>query len=188
MSGKTSTLAILVHAALFAFLLSYIDYIPVLNQLDGFQSSQLYVGVGTSCSRLTPCRNTLLKCLTGAGASPTGSQGGTCKVQNGAGGTCDNSNYVCNSGLQCINGKCGTPPAPPPVILNGVGGRCGTTNNACKAGLLCENNICKEIIQGNNNTQCKPTYATTDVSRVICRRGLTCRASRASSTGFACMG
>jgi len=37
MSGKTSTLSILVHAVVFAFLLYYVDYIPLLNQLEGFK-------------------------------------------------------------------------------------------------------------------------------------------------------
>ena len=41
MSGRTSTVAVLVHALVFAFLLYFVDYIPVLNSLEGFQSSEL---------------------------------------------------------------------------------------------------------------------------------------------------
>lgn len=39
MSCKTSTVAVLVHAAVFAFLLANIRSIPVLNQLEGFQTA-----------------------------------------------------------------------------------------------------------------------------------------------------
>ena len=44
MSGKTSVIAILVHAAVFAAVLYYSDRIPFLNQLEGFadeKSSEL---------------------------------------------------------------------------------------------------------------------------------------------------
>ena len=41
MSGRTSTVAVLVHALVFAFLLYYVDYIPVLNRLEGFQDSEV---------------------------------------------------------------------------------------------------------------------------------------------------
>ena len=37
MSCQTSVAAILVHALVFAVALKYLPYIPVLNQLDGFQ-------------------------------------------------------------------------------------------------------------------------------------------------------
>ena len=40
MSGKTSTLAVLVHALVFALLLNYSDYIPGLNRLDGFKDKK----------------------------------------------------------------------------------------------------------------------------------------------------
>ena len=36
MSGKTSVVAVLVHAVVFAVLLKYKSSIPVLNQLEGF--------------------------------------------------------------------------------------------------------------------------------------------------------
>jgi hypothetical protein len=38
-SGKTSLYAILVHALVFAFALKYIDQIPLLNRLEGFQAT-----------------------------------------------------------------------------------------------------------------------------------------------------
>ena len=38
MSRKTSVIAILVHAIVFGVLLYYVDYIPILNQIDGFNS------------------------------------------------------------------------------------------------------------------------------------------------------
>jgi len=38
MSGKTSVLAVLVHAVVFAVLLKYKSSIPVLNQLEGFEA------------------------------------------------------------------------------------------------------------------------------------------------------
>jgi len=34
MSGQTSTAAVLVHAVVFAVALYFIDYIPLVNQLD----------------------------------------------------------------------------------------------------------------------------------------------------------
>ena len=36
-SGKTSLYAILVHALVFAVALYYIEYIPILNRLEGFE-------------------------------------------------------------------------------------------------------------------------------------------------------
>lgn len=45
MSGKTSVIAVLVHALVFAFLLYYSDYIPIIGQLDGFQGSELEMAV-----------------------------------------------------------------------------------------------------------------------------------------------
>ncbi len=47
MSCKTSTVAVLVHAAVFAFLLANINSIPVLNQLEGFQTNAP-AGTGTA--------------------------------------------------------------------------------------------------------------------------------------------
>ena len=38
MSCQTSVAAVLVHALVFAVALAYLPYIPVLNQLDGFQN------------------------------------------------------------------------------------------------------------------------------------------------------
>ena len=38
MSCQTSVAAVLVHALVFAVALKYLPYIPVLNQLDGFQN------------------------------------------------------------------------------------------------------------------------------------------------------
>jgi len=40
MSCQTSTVAVLVHALVFAFALYYLPYIPVLNRLDGFQNAK----------------------------------------------------------------------------------------------------------------------------------------------------
>ena len=40
MSRQTSVIAILVHALVFAILLMNVSKIPLLNQLDGFQSTQ----------------------------------------------------------------------------------------------------------------------------------------------------
>ena len=37
MSCQTSVAAVFVHALVFAIALTYLPYIPVLNQLDGFQ-------------------------------------------------------------------------------------------------------------------------------------------------------
>ncbi len=39
MSCKTSVLAVLVHAVVFAFLLANLSSIPILNQLEGFQGT-----------------------------------------------------------------------------------------------------------------------------------------------------
>lgn len=39
MSCQTSVLAVFVHAIVFALLLSYLPYIPILNRLDGFQGA-----------------------------------------------------------------------------------------------------------------------------------------------------
>lgn len=39
MSCQTSVLAVFVHAIVFAILLSYLPYIPILNRLDGFQGT-----------------------------------------------------------------------------------------------------------------------------------------------------
>jgi hypothetical protein len=38
MTGKMTVLSVFVHAVVFGVALYYIDSIPVLNQLDGFQS------------------------------------------------------------------------------------------------------------------------------------------------------
>lgn len=40
-SGQTSVTAILVHAIVFAVLLKYIEYIPILNRLEGFQDTSI---------------------------------------------------------------------------------------------------------------------------------------------------
>ena len=45
MSCQTSVAAILVHALVFAVALTYLPYIPVLNQLDGFQGKNNGSGV-----------------------------------------------------------------------------------------------------------------------------------------------
>lgn len=38
MSCKTSLLAVLVHAAIFMIVVKNVRYIPILNQLEGFQN------------------------------------------------------------------------------------------------------------------------------------------------------
>lgn len=40
MSGKTSTIAILVHALVFYLVLNFKEYIPIINMIDGFQDVQ----------------------------------------------------------------------------------------------------------------------------------------------------
>jgi hypothetical protein len=38
-TGKTSLMAVAVHALIFALALYYIDYIPILNRIEGFQNT-----------------------------------------------------------------------------------------------------------------------------------------------------
>jgi hypothetical protein len=38
MSCQTSTLAVFVHALVFGLALYYVDYIPILNRVEGFQA------------------------------------------------------------------------------------------------------------------------------------------------------
>jgi hypothetical protein len=136
MSGKTSTLAILVHAALFAFLLSYIDYIPVLNQLDGFSGG---VPAGQRVTRMKSqpggfcgwqTSRTVYDCPTGTecvdannnpGAGITSGKNGWCKTRNiPLNATCNPVTQVCAAPFQCVNGKCLHPPV-------GLGGACNST-------------------------------------------------------------
>jgi F0F1-type ATP synthase membrane subunit b/b' len=37
MSGKTSTVAVLVHALVFYLVLNFKEYIPIINMIEGFQ-------------------------------------------------------------------------------------------------------------------------------------------------------
>ena len=53
MSGKTSTIAILLHSLVFGVLLYYADYIPILNQIDGFGNS----AGGKNCTRNSDCKS-----------------------------------------------------------------------------------------------------------------------------------
>jgi hypothetical protein len=46
MSCETSVAAVLVHALVFAVALYYIDYIPIINNLDGFQGGSMPGGNG----------------------------------------------------------------------------------------------------------------------------------------------
>ena len=46
MTGKTSVMAIIVHAAVFATLLYYASSIPGLNQLEGFEDTHCYTSSG----------------------------------------------------------------------------------------------------------------------------------------------
>jgi len=48
MSCQTSVLAVFVHAIVFAILLSYLPYIPILNRLDGFQGANGSSNGGTN--------------------------------------------------------------------------------------------------------------------------------------------
>jgi Protein of unknown function (DUF3339) len=72
MSGQTSVVAILVHAVVFYFALMYLQYIPVLNQLEGF--SLLRSGSQCGGYMQPSCRG----CPRGANTGPYGSSG-TCK-------------------------------------------------------------------------------------------------------------
>ena len=60
MSCQTSVLAVFVHAIVFAILLSYLPYIPILNRLDGFQGANGSSNGGTnggSNRRIKPAPN-----------------------------------------------------------------------------------------------------------------------------------
>jgi hypothetical protein len=65
MSGKTSKTAAFVHALVFAFLMSYINYIPILNWIEGFQLS----AQGGKCTTWANCtrdaRGYSLYCING---------------------------------------------------------------------------------------------------------------------------
>jgi len=41
MSCQTSVVAVFVHALVFGIVLYYVDYIPIINNLDGFQNASL---------------------------------------------------------------------------------------------------------------------------------------------------
>jgi hypothetical protein len=52
MSCKTSTIAVLVHAVVFAVLLANIRSIPVLGQLEGFQASRNVPGAPIAAANM----------------------------------------------------------------------------------------------------------------------------------------
>jgi hypothetical protein len=56
MSCQTSVLAVFVHAIVFAILLSYLPYIPILNRLDGFQGANGGTNGGSN-RRIKPAPN-----------------------------------------------------------------------------------------------------------------------------------
>jgi hypothetical protein len=56
MSGKTSTIAILVHAVVFYLVLNFKEYIPILNMVEGFQ-----VDVATATAAVTKAEADLAK-------------------------------------------------------------------------------------------------------------------------------
>jgi hypothetical protein len=112
-SGKTSALAVLVHAVIFAFLLSYIEYIPILNQLDGFDDENTndefpseesmdgfqttYAAEGKACSLTSPCP---------------------------AGGRCIDSKFLPLGGYnKSTSGKC--------AKASNLWEKCGVTTNIC---------------------------------------------------------
>jgi hypothetical protein len=55
MSCQTSTAAVFVHALVFAIALAYLPYIPILNQLEGFQAAP----AGSGPKRMGPVSGAL---------------------------------------------------------------------------------------------------------------------------------
>ncbi len=86
-SGKTSFIAVLVHAVLFALILYCRNKLPILNQIEGFNTCQNHWDCNSS-----NCVN------------------GKCKQ---AIGCRDNRDCSANGG-QCRNSKCIVNPPPPP--------------------------------------------------------------------------
>jgi hypothetical protein len=66
MSCQTSVAAVFVHALVFAIALTYLPYIPVLNQLDGFQN----VAGGSGGPRSAAARIAAARPLAGSGPRP----------------------------------------------------------------------------------------------------------------------
>lgn len=116
MSGKTSFIAVLVHAVIFYFLLKYRYSIPFLRTIEGFgaarsepttgSGSQIR-GPGMPCSSSEPC------------TSPAICENSVCQVKNLEKDKACGDYQFCKSGLTCK--------PVTKIDKNGV----STTNNLC---------------------------------------------------------
>ena len=71
MSGKTSTVAVLVHALVFYLVLNFKEYIPIVNMIDGFQDVQAATAAVTKAEAdLAKAKADLAAATTAATAKP----------------------------------------------------------------------------------------------------------------------
>jgi len=63
MSCQTSTVAVFVHALVFAFALYYVDYIPIVGRLEGFQAPMMGANpmMPPMMPKMPPMMNTMSK-------------------------------------------------------------------------------------------------------------------------------
>ena len=95
MSGKTSLIAVLVHAVLFYFLLKYRYSIPFLRTIEGFGAAR---SEGTRIARSLPGQD----CSTSAPcAAPAVCTNGKCVFSNMPEGSSCDQYQLCKSGLSC---------------------------------------------------------------------------------------
>jgi hypothetical protein len=127
MSGKTSIAAILVHAVLFYLLLTYHKSIPILNMIEGFQTTKK--GQGEVCSTTSNCIAGL-ECRIPA---PGQTQRKCSPMAKLCAITSD-----CPTGHRCLSGTRG----PACYVPNNLRGSC-STNDACAKGYTCRNRLCQ---------------------------------------------
>jgi hypothetical protein len=125
MSGKTSLIAVAVHAVVFYLLLKYRNSIPLLNQVEGFQSKEsLKKGFNELCRDFN---NNTWTCQDGLECTKVNR---VYKCMRKLGTACKEDTECTSS--WCSNGKCTNPVT---VKLNEECKR----GRVCEGGLVCRN-------------------------------------------------
>lgn len=76
MSGKTTTIAVLVHALIFYIVLNFKEYIPILNMIDGFQDVQAATAAVTKAEAdLAKAKADLMAATAATAAKPPAAPG-----------------------------------------------------------------------------------------------------------------
>jgi hypothetical protein len=150
MSGKTSLIAVAVHAVVFYLLLKYRNSIPLLNQVEGFQAKQETVykrpeGLHKQCWKAFS--KTQEKCP-GNLECTLGKTGGYCIIKKGD--PCD-SDRDCSTQFCSSNKRCDIKPPTPLPKVNEL-----CVNGKCEDGLACTRGRCKIPIGSvcKDDTEC----------------------------------